>query len=288
MPDSGQSHALEAGLGAGVSALGKVAEIWRDRENFQAQSEQMAQALDREGMTQEASMYRSAAQSATTNFFTDPATNRKAQQGLLSDALKLLSNKQENDLKRELLKTEIAGRVSLYRTRDAAEEERKRREYEAARPIYNASNPVGAADLPPVEEGGAVPDISLLPPLARPVNPNEARRIDIEERELDIRERAQDEKEKVRRAAESKAAELDAEIDAARKQGLTVTPYTRGGLTSGYVAKNLNGQEVTRKGTRVIREAADGSFEIEDLETRTTVPTRPETSSGTISRPIIV
>ncbi len=101
-----QSNTGAIALGAGLKAITDVANNFRTKDMNVAKANQMAEALEREGLSQEANLYRSAAQSYQTNFFATPEENERFNQSLLNDTLKLLTNKQEREMKAQQLQAE--------------------------------------------------------------------------------------------------------------------------------------------------------------------------------------
>ena len=102
-----QSNTTAIALGSALKSVTDVANNFRQKEMNVTKANQMADALEREGLTQEANLYRSAAQSYQTNFFATPEENEKFNQSLLNDTLKLLTNKQERELKEQQLAAEL-------------------------------------------------------------------------------------------------------------------------------------------------------------------------------------
>lgn len=108
-----QSNTAAIALGAGLKSITDVANNFRTKEMNVAKANQMAEALEREGLTQEANLYRSAAQSYQTNFFATPEENERFNQSLLNDTLKLLTNKQEREMKAQQLQAEAEYKNAL-------------------------------------------------------------------------------------------------------------------------------------------------------------------------------
>lgn len=92
--DSGSKAML-----AGLTALTDVANNYRQFKNDQKQGLAVADALEAEGLTEEANLYRSGVNNASVNFFSDPETNQRMNRQYLTDSLNLLKAKQERDLK---------------------------------------------------------------------------------------------------------------------------------------------------------------------------------------------
>lgn len=92
--DSGSKAML-----SGLTALTDVANNYRQFKNDQKQGLAVADALEAEGLTEEARLYRSGVNNASINFFSDPETNQKMNRQYLTDSLNLLKAKQERDLK---------------------------------------------------------------------------------------------------------------------------------------------------------------------------------------------
>ena len=90
---------MSKALLAGLSGLTDVASNYREHQRTKQQGMAMADALEKEGLTQEANLYRTSVENASVNYFSDPATNKKMNQALLSDSLSLLKAKQERELK---------------------------------------------------------------------------------------------------------------------------------------------------------------------------------------------
>lgn len=108
-----QSNTTAIALGSALKSVTDVANNFRQKEMNIAKANQVAEALEREGLSQEANLYRSAAQSYQTNFFATPQENEKFNQSLLNDTLKLLSNKQERELKEQQLRAELQYKKAL-------------------------------------------------------------------------------------------------------------------------------------------------------------------------------
>jgi len=109
-------------IGAGLDAATNVGRNIIQKRQSVEQANKMADALEAEGMTQEANMYRAAAGSFSSNFFTTPDENQAFNRTVLSDAIKLLTNKQEREMKQQSLQAEMDYRKSLIewnRNRDA-------------------------------------------------------------------------------------------------------------------------------------------------------------------------
>lgn len=102
-----QSNTGMMAMGSALQSLTSVANNFRAKEMNVQKANQMADALEREGLTQEANLYRSASQSYQTNFFATPQENEKFNQSLLNDTLKLLTNKQEREMKAQQLDAEL-------------------------------------------------------------------------------------------------------------------------------------------------------------------------------------
>lgn len=98
-----QSNTGTMALGAALESFTSVANNFRQKEMNVQKANQMADALEKEGLKQEANLYRQAAQSYQVDFFATPQENERFNQSLLNDTLKLLSNKQEREMKQQQL-----------------------------------------------------------------------------------------------------------------------------------------------------------------------------------------
>jgi hypothetical protein len=88
-------------LGSALQSLTGVANNYRQKQMSVQSAEKMASALEAEGLTQEAGMYRKAAQAYDVNFFSTPEQNEQFNRTLLTDSLKLLQQSRENKLKEQ-------------------------------------------------------------------------------------------------------------------------------------------------------------------------------------------
>lgn len=112
-------------LGAALQTLTGVANNWRQKQMSVQAAEKMAGALEAEGLTQEAGMYRQAAQAYDINFFSTPEQNEQFNRTLLTDSLKLLQNKQEMELKRSAQEIQNDYYRSLTEGRNEASSDRQ-------------------------------------------------------------------------------------------------------------------------------------------------------------------
>lgn len=114
-----QSNTGAMAMGSALQALTSVAGNFRQKEMNVQKANQMADALEKEGLTQEANLYRQAAQSYQMDFFATPQENERFNQSLLNDTLRLLANKQEREMKAEQLKLETQYKRSLIENQEA-------------------------------------------------------------------------------------------------------------------------------------------------------------------------
>lgn len=96
----------KADIGAAIAsgalnAAQSVASNWREQRRAVKQAKSMADALEAEGMTEEAAMYRAAAESFEVNFFADPSANQKFRDGVLNDAIQLIKAKQTREYREQ-------------------------------------------------------------------------------------------------------------------------------------------------------------------------------------------
>lgn len=114
-----QSNTGAMAMGSALQALTSVAGNFRQKEMNVQKANQMADALEKEGLVQEANLYRQAAQSYQMDFFATPQENERFNQSLLNDTLRLLTNKQEREMKAEQLKLETQYKRSLIENQEA-------------------------------------------------------------------------------------------------------------------------------------------------------------------------
>jgi len=114
--------ALNSGLNAVVGVANNLAEKRRSVEA----AGKMADALEREGMSSEANLYREAAGAFSTNFFSSPEENSNFNRTVLADSLKLLTGKQEREIREQQLAAEAEYRKQM--SADRAESNRIRME----------------------------------------------------------------------------------------------------------------------------------------------------------------
>jgi len=108
-----QSNTGVMAMGSALQSLTSVANNFRTKEMNVQKAQQMADALEREGLTQEANLYRSASESYQTNFFATPQENERFNQSLLNDTLKLLTNKQEREMREQALRLDAEYKQSM-------------------------------------------------------------------------------------------------------------------------------------------------------------------------------
>lgn len=108
-----QSNTGIVAMGSALQALSSVANNFRTKQMNVQKASQMADALEREGLTQEAGLYRAAAENYQTNFFATPEENERFNQSLLNDTLRLLTNKQEREMKAQQLQLETQYKQAL-------------------------------------------------------------------------------------------------------------------------------------------------------------------------------
>lgn len=114
-----QSNTGIIAMGSALQALSSVANNFRTKEMNVQKASQMADALEREGLTQEAGLYRAAAENYQTNFFATPEENERFNQSLLNDTLRLLTNKQEREMKAQQLQLERRYKEALIGNQEA-------------------------------------------------------------------------------------------------------------------------------------------------------------------------
>ena len=101
-----QSNTGVTAMAAALEGFTSVANNFRQKEMNVQKASQMADALEREGLSQEANLYREAAKSYQIDFFATPQENERFNQSLLNDTLKLLTSKQEREMKAQQLELE--------------------------------------------------------------------------------------------------------------------------------------------------------------------------------------
>lgn len=111
-------------LAAGLSAITDVANNWRQKQQSVEQAKRTADALEREGLTQEARLYRSAADNFSVNFFATPAENQKFNKSLITDTLSLLEAKQNRELKQAQINAMAQTRESTLENRQSLIQDR--------------------------------------------------------------------------------------------------------------------------------------------------------------------
>lgn len=101
-----QSNTGVTAMAAALEGFTSVANNFRQKEMNVQKANQMADALEREGLGQEANLYREAAKSYQIDFFATPQENERFNQSLLNDTLKLLTDKQEREMKAQQFQLE--------------------------------------------------------------------------------------------------------------------------------------------------------------------------------------
>lgn len=114
-----QNNTATVALSGALSAITDVAQNWRQKQQAVQQAKGMADALEREGLTQEANLYRAAADNYSINFFASPQENQKFNSGLISDTLKLLESKQNRELREKQIEAMAQSRADMLRFRAA-------------------------------------------------------------------------------------------------------------------------------------------------------------------------
>lgn len=139
---------MSAGLQGAMSGLISVANNYQRKQASVQSAERMADVLESQGLDQEAAIYRQAAQSFDTNFFSTPEENDRFNRSVLTDALKLVTEQKDREVRlssqriqdeyyRSLIQNQKDATAARVDAKSLADDERELARIERAR-VNNA------------------------------------------------------------------------------------------------------------------------------------------------------